>query len=488
MGDFCSLSATELVALMRKREASSREVVAAFLARIEATNPAFNAIVSRRPDDDVLREADAADRALSAGEKVGALHGLPHAIKDTADTAGLRSTYGSPLFADHVPREDGLAVARVRRAGAIVVGKTNVPELGLGSHTYNSIFGATGNAWNPGYSAGGSSGGAAVAVAQRMLPVADGSDLGGSLRNPAGWNNVFGFRPSQGRVPAWPRHDAFHAQLVTEGPIARTAADLALLLTVQSGYDPRAPLSIAEPVGDWAGPLDTEVHGRRVAWLGDLGGHLSMEPGVLSVCDGALSLLDDAGLAVDAVAPAFDWATLWRAFVVLRQFSLGASFGTAFADPAARALMKPEFQWELSEALRLTVADLQRATVDRTRWYDAVLSLFDDYDYLALPSAQVFPFPIGDTWPAEVAGREMDSYHRWMEVSVPGTMSGCPVVSIPAGFGGDHDFPMGLQMIGRPRDDLSLLQLARFWEQAAPWPGLTPPDPSITRDGAAPPP
>ena len=309
MADLHTLGAAELVGMMRAREVSSHEVVSAFLERIEALNPSFNAIVSRRPDDEVLREADAADRAVSAGDDVGPLHGLPHAIKDTADAAGLRSTYGSPLFADHVPTEDGLAVARVRHAGAIIVGKTNVPELGLGSHTYNSIFGATGNAWDPAYSAGGSSGGAAVAVAQRMIPFADGSDLGGSLRNPAGWNNVFGFRPSQGRVPGWPRLDAFHAQLVTEGPIARGAADLALLLTVQSGYDPRAPLSLAETAEGWAKPLDVDLAGRRVAWLGDLGGQLPMEPGVLSVCEGALSSLEDSGLTVDPVTPAFDWGS-----------------------------------------------------------------------------------------------------------------------------------------------------------------------------------
>ena len=480
MVDLCTLGAAELVGMMRAREVSSHEVVGAFLARIADLNPAFNAIVSRRPDNEVLREAEAADRALSAGDDVGPLHGLPHAIKDTADTAGLRSTYGSPLFADQVPTEDGLAVARVRRAGAIIVAKTNVPELGLGSHTYNPIFGATGNAWNPAYSAGGSSGGAAVAVAQRMVPMADGSDLGGSLRNPAGWNNVFGFRPSQGRVPGWPRRDAFHAQLVTEGPIARDAADLALLLTVQSGYDPRAPLSLSEAAADWAAPLDVDLGGRRVAWLGDLGGHLPTEPGVLAVCEDALSLLDDSGLAVDAISPTFDWQKLWRCFVVLRQFSLGVGFGGAFADPALRAMMKPEFQWELSEALQLTVADVQQAAVDRTQWYDDMLELFEDYDYLALPSAQVFPFPIEDTWPTEIAGRPMDSYHRWMEVSVPGTLSGCPVVSIPAGFGGAHDLPMGLQMIGRPRDDRSLLQLARWWEQRAPWVQLAPPEPSAT--------
>ncbi|HMK10231.1 MAG TPA: amidase [Acidimicrobiales bacterium] len=462
--------------MIRSRAVSSREVVTAFLDRIAALNPAFNAIISRRPDDEVLREADAADRALLSGVDVGALHGLPHAIKDTANTAGIRSTYGSPLFADQVPHEDGLAVGRVRRAGAIFIGKTNVPELGLGSHTYNPIFGATGNAWNPAFSAGGSSGGAAVAVAQRMLPMADGSDLGGSLRNPGGWNNVFGFRPSQGRVPSWPRTDAFFAQLVTEGPIARCAADLALLLGVQSGPDPRAPLSLHDTV-DWSAPLDTDLTGRKVAWLADLGGHLPMETGVLSVCEGALTTLADVGLTVEAATPQFDWGRLWRCFVVLRQLGLGGDLWVAYTDPTLRQLMKPELQWELSEAAKLDVSDVQRAIVDRTSWYDAVLRLFDEFDYLALPSAQVFPFPIEQTWPKAIAGRTMDSYHRWMEVAVPGTLSGCPVVSIPAGFGGEHDLPIGLQMIGRPRDDWSLLELVRCWEQLAPWVARIPPGP-----------
>ena len=309
-----------------------------------------------------------------------------------------------------------------------------------------------------------------MAVSQRMLPIADGSDLGGSLRNPAGWNNVFGLRPSQGRVPSWPRSDAFFAQLVTEGPIARSASDLALLLGVQSGEDLRAPLSLPTTPGPAHDALlDVDLRGRRIAWLADLGGHLPMEAGVLSVCEAALKVMTDAGLRVDAITPTFNWTRLWRCFVVLRQFSLGGDLAGAFADLAVRELMKPELQWELSEALELTVADVQRAAVTRTSWYDAVLALFEEFDYLALPSAQLFPFPIGETWPTTVAGRAMDSYHRWMEVVVPGTLSGCPVISVPAGFGGEHDLPIGLQVVGRPRDDLSLLQLARWWEQRAPW-------------------
>lgn len=479
MADLTDHAAHELAAMIRARDVSSREVVAAFLARIDVVNPRVNAIISRRPDDEVLAEADLADRMVAAGDDVGPLHGLPHAVKDTATTAGLRTTFGSPMFADHVPEADGLAVSKLRSAGAIFIGKTNVPELGLGSHTYNSVFGATGNAWNPAFSAGGSSGGAAVGVALRMLPMADGSDLGGSLRNPAGWNNVFGLRPSQGRVPVWPRADAFYSQLVTEGPIARTAADLALLLGVQSGADPRAPLSLGDPldVSALARPeaeVDA-VSGRRVAWLGNLGGHLSMEDGVLAVCEGALSVMTSGGVDVEPLVPAFDWHRLWRSFVVLRQLGIGSDYAAAFADTETRALMKPELQWEISQSLALTVADVQQAMRDRTGWFDTALRLFGEFDYLALPSAQVFPFPIDETWPARIGEQAMDSYHRWMEVVVPGTLSGCPVISIPGGFGGPHGLPMGVQMIGRPRDDLSVLQLARWWEQAAPWPAMTPP-------------
>ena len=461
--------------MIRMRDVSAREVVEAFIARIDALNPTYNAIVSRVPHDEVVRAADAADRAVHANEAIGPLHGLPHAVKDTASTRGIRTTLGSPLFADNVPTHDGLAVARMRRSGAIFLGKTNVPELGLGSHTYNPIFGATGNAWNPAFSAGGSSGGASVAVALRMLPIADGSDLGGSLRNPAGWNNVFGLRPSQGRVPLWPRQDAFMAQLVTEGPIARTAEDLALLLTVQSGYDERAPLSLADEPGGWMAPLDVDLSGRRIAWLGDLGGHLAMEPGVLPLCERALALLADAGLVVEPQAPDFEWERVWRSFVVLRQFSLGADLGAAFADPSMRDKMKPELQWELTHAAALDVRDVQRAVLDRTSWYDVAVRLLTDFDYLALPSAQLFPFPIDQAWPTEIAGRTMDSYHRWMEVVTPGTLSGCPVISIPAGFD-ERGLPMGIQLIGRPRNDLSLLQLARLHEQVAPWSRLVPPE------------
>ncbi|MGC3986051.1 MAG: amidase [Pseudorhodoferax sp.] len=472
--EICTLPARRLAALVRSRALSSREVVSAFLQQIDALNPRFNAIVSLVDRDQVLAQADAADAAVARGDAVGPLHGLPQAIKDTAAARGIRSTFGSPLFADNVPAVDAIVAERMRAAGAIFIGKTNVPEFGLGSHTYNPIFGATRNAWVPELSAGGSSGGAAVALALRMLPVADGGDMGGSLRNPAGFNNVLGFRPSQGRVPYWPRTDAFLGQLVTEGPMGRSADDLALLLSVQAGYDRRAPLSIDSPVPDWHGRLDRDFKGARIGWLGDLGGHLPFEDGILGLCEQALQGFATAGLQVAPVAGDFDWSRIWRAFVVLRQVGIVGNLGAAYDRPEARALMKPELQWEITQGRALQVADVQRALADRTAWYDHLLGLFERHDFLALPTAQVFPFPVGQHWPREIAGRGMDSYHRWMEVVTPGTLSGCPVISLPVGFG-PGGAPMGVQIIGRPRDDLSVLQLTHLYEQLSPWLTMTPP-------------
>ena len=284
-GDICRLSAIELAGAIRRKKLSVREVVTAFLDRIEAVNPQVNAIVSLRDRGDILREADAAD-ARQASE-TGTLFGLPIAIKDLASTTGLRTSFGSPIFADFVPQEDDFFVERIRNAGAIIIGKTNVPEFGLGSNTYNNVFGPTLNAFDPALTAGGSSGGAAVALALDMVPVADGSDFGGSLRNPAGWNNVYGFRPSQGLVPAGPDLEVFHAQMGVEGPMGRNVADMALLLDVQAGYHPQAPLSYEKP-GSFLEGLAPPSTGGRVAWFGDLGGHLPIEAGILDLCEAAL--------------------------------------------------------------------------------------------------------------------------------------------------------------------------------------------------------
>ncbi|WP_343033870.1 amidase [Aurantimonas aggregata] len=455
----CRLGATQLAALLTKGEVSSREIATSFLEHIDSVNPAHNAIVSLRNRDAILAEADAADERLRAQGPDGLLHGLPIAIKDLAATRGLRTTFGSPIHADFVPDADSLTVERIRAAGAIIIGKTNTPEFGLGSHTYNPVFGTTRNAFDPRLSAGGSSGGAAAALALRMLPVSDGSDMGGSLRNPAGYNNVYGMRPSQGRVPNAGSEDLFYSQLSTDGAMARSVADLAGLLAIEAGPDPRAPLALQDGLS-W----EPGVHARpgRIAWLGDLGGHLPMEAGVLDVCERALARLADAGCTVEPVTPAFDWERLWSAFVVLRQFSIAGKYGPLYDDPATRDLLKPEMRWEIESGRRLGVEALYAAARTRTAWYLECLRLFEAFDALALPSAQLFAFDAEWHWPRDIAGQAMDSYHRWMEVVAPGTLSGCPVISLPAGFHRSNR-SMGLQLIGRPRDDARLLGLAELY-------------------------
>lgn len=448
--------------MLAAKDVSSVEVVGAHLDQIGRLNPAHNAIVSLRPREEILREAAEADDARARGA-AGALLGLPVAFKDLQPTEGLKTTFGSPLFADFVPEEDSLTVARVRAAGAIVIGKTNTPEFGLGSHTYNTVFGRTKNAFDPRLSAGGSSGGAAVSLALRMLPIADGSDFGGSLRNPGAFNNVFGLRPSLGRVPNVPSKDGFFAQMSTDGPMARTVEDLALMLSVMAGDDPRSPLALGETFdARLPGPAATP----RVAWLGDLGGRLPTEPGVLGVCEAALKALEPAGWRIEPVTPGFDFASLWRAFVVLRQFAALGSHG-AYRGEAGWEKLKPEMQWELNEGFKLSADDVSRAAAVRSAWRDVALALLGTYDALALPSAQVFPFPVELDWPKSIAGAPMDSYHRWFEVAAPASMTGFPAVNVPAGFAPDGR-PMGLQLIGRPRGEAALLALAAAYEKAAP--------------------
>jgi amidase len=461
------MGAVELSAAIQEKSCSVHEVVTAFLDRIDEVNPHVNAIVSLRPRAELLDEADAADRAIATGEGGGPLFGLPMAVKDLAQTKGLRTTFGSPLFTRHVPDVDDFFVERQRAAGAIIIGKTNVPEFGFGSNTYNPVFGATLNAFDHGLTAGGSSGGAAVALALHMLPVADGSDMGGSLRNPAAYNDIYGFRPSQGRVPAGPSPDAFVSQMGVEGPMGRGVRDMALLLSVQAGHDPRAPLSLDGRI-DFLGGLAPRVHGKRIGWLGDLDGHLAMEPGILGLCEDALKRLEAAGAIVEPVMPGFDFEALWRAFVTLRQFTSGSALKPHYDDPETRALLKPEAIWEVEGSLALSAADIHAASCVRTAWHRHVVERFETYDALALPTAQAFPFPVGRHWPDEIAGRRMDSYHRWMEVTTPATMAGCPAVNVPVGFDAEGR-PMGMQLIGAPRGDLDLLRLAMAYEEITPW-------------------
>jgi amidase len=480
----CRLDAVDLSRTIHRRDASCREVMGAHLARIARLNPRFNAIVSLRDEADLLAEADRCDAILARGESLGWMHGFPHAVKDLEPTAGLRTTWGSPLFRDHVPVDDSLLAARIRSAGAIVIGKTNVPEWGLGSQTYNPVFGPTRNAYDPSKTCGGSSGGAAAGVALRMLPVADGSDMGGSLRNPAGFSNVFGLRPSRGRVPKWPAEDVFFSQLSTEGPMARTVPDLAALLGTLSGPDPRQPLSLPADPSIAAAALAREPghwRGRRIGWLGDLGGHLATEPQVLPICERALRDLEALGCAVEATPLGFDPEVVWRCFTTLRAWSLAGRFDAYRRDPALWPQLKPEARWEVEQGLRLTGPDLFRAATARSAWYQHLRGLFERFDWLALPTAQCLPFDVERHWPSELAGRKMDSYHRWMEVVAGVTLAGVPAISVPAGFG-DGNLPLGLQLIGRPNGDLELLELAHAYDLATRWVARYPPPATLTGD------
>jgi len=460
-----SWTAGRLSAAIHARDVSCREVMQATLARIDALNPTYGAIVSRVDPEALLAQADTHDALLARGESRGWLHGMPQAIKDIAPVAGLPCTSGSPLLTRFIPKEDGLLAQRMKAAGCIVIGKTNVPEFGLGSHTFNTVFGATGNAYDPARSAGGSSGGAAVALATRMLAVADGSDFMGSLRNPAGWNNIFGLRPSQGRVPMWPAQDVWISQLGTEGPMGRSVDDVARLLAVQAGWDARCPLSIAGDGSAFLADLQTDLTGRRVGWLGDLNGHLPMEAGVLDACQQGLGRLRDIGCDVDQAELPMAPEKVWDCWLVWRRALVASRIAPFLTQGANREKIKPEALWEHDQGAALTGPELLAASGTRTLLLQQLLALFETFDVLALPSAQVWPFDQALRWPTEIAGRPMDTYHRWMEVVILPTLAGLPAISVPTGFNGDG-LPMGLQLIGKPQGDFALLQLARGYEAA----------------------
>jgi amidase len=468
-----SLDAVALSAAIRSRQLSCVEVMDAFLDRIDRLNPAVNAIVSLQPGDDLREQARKRDAQLARGEYCGPLHGFPVAIKDLEATAGIRTTLGSPLFKDFVPRTDSIVVERIKRAGAIVIGKTNVPEFGLGSHTFNPVFGATLNAYDQSRTAGGSSGGAAVALALRMMPVADGSDHAGSLRNPAAFNNVFGFRTSFGRVPAdW--REAFMPSLSVHGPMARNVPDLAMLLSVMAGYDPRVPLSNRQDPAQFTQPLKRDFKGARIAWLGDFGGYLSFEPGVLDLCRRALKPFQDLGCMVDEAWPDYPVDQVWKSWLKLRAWQVGAFLKEAYADPARRGLIKPEAQWEIENGSKVTAYHIADASAVRSAWYHAVRAMFEKYDLLIAPSAQVFPFDASIRWPKEINGRAMDTYHRWMEVAIPITMSGCPALGVPAGFDA-RGLPMGIQIVGPNHAETNCMQLAHAYDEASHWVRSNPP-------------
>jgi len=444
MDEVCFRSATELARALRAGEVSAREVLDAHLRQIERANPAVNAIVTLVPER-AIAQARAADEALARGDAIGALHGLPMAHKDLVDTAGIRTTYGSPIYADHVPDVDEPFVERMRAAGAILVGKTNTPEFGAGSHTFNPVFGVTRNPYDPTKSAGGSSGGAAAALAAGMIPIADGSDLGGSLRNPASFCNVVGFRPT---IPS----DADPLELSVDGPMARTVEDVALLLEVMTGRD--------------SGSIDTagDVHRVRVAWAPACDGRLPVERAVSSVVDAARPVFDDLGCETIEAYPNLSGAR--EAFFILRALSFAADYGELLAEHRDR--MKATVAWNTEEGLRLTDGDIERARERLKEVRRGAAAFFEHFDYLALPVSQVPPFDADLEYPTEVDGTPMSTYLDWMESCWRITVLGGPAVSVPCGFT-DDGLPIGLQIVGRPGDDAGVLRIARAYETATGW-------------------
>lgn len=472
-----AMTALELSAAIHARTVSCREVMQAYLTRIDRHNPAYNALVALQDHEISLAQADQYDRELTDGNSRGWLHGIPQAPKDLSNAIGFVTSNGSPIFASQRATIDSLNVARARAEGAIIIGKSNTPEFGLGSQTFNEVYGATRNALNPALTAGGSSGGAATALALNLLPVADGSDMMGSLRNPAAFNGIYGFRPSFGRVPSFPVADVFVQQLGVEGPMGRTPQDCARLLATQAGADPRSPLSLP---GDGAGFLaianlsagqlsDKPLAGKTIGWLGDLDGYLATDPGLLDMIAGTLGRLESLGARIEPITLGINPERLWHCWLTLRQGLQGGKLAPLNNNPETRSQLKPEARWEAEQAAKASAADFFAASTERTAWFQAALKLFEKVNFLASPTAQVFPFDLATRWPREINGRPMDTYHRWMESTIPATLGGLPAISIPAGdqrlspFGHSPISPRaiaGLQLIGGPQDDASVLTAA----------------------------
>ena len=464
-GQLTDWTARDLAMAIATRQLSAVEVTTAFLDRIDLVNPRVNAIVGRRDRAAIMADAQSADHAVASGATLGPLHGLPHAVKDLEPVAGLAWTQGSPIYAHQVAGHDGMVAERLRRAGVTFVGKTNTPEFGLGSHSYNPVWGVTRNPWNPALSAGGSSGGAAVALATHMLPLADGSDYGGSLRNPAGWNNVFGFRTSLGRIATEGRDDWLMAPSVT-GPMARNVGDLALMLSVMAGWDARMPLAMESDAQALRAVDPAAMKGKRIAWSGDFGGKVPFDPGVLDVCRQAVDRFAAMGAHVEQAVPDYPVADVWRAFVGLRHFHTGAGMLPLYHDATLRAQLKPEALWEIEGGLSLSAYDVAALSAIHTGWSRAVAALLRRYDYWIVPTAQVFPFPVEQHWPKAVGGQTMQAYHEWMQAVCLVTLSGCPSLAVPAGFS-PAGLPMGVQIIAPVHGEAACLAAAAAYEVAA---------------------
>lgn len=454
-----SLTARQLADGLRRRDFSSREVLADHLGQIERLNPAVNAVVSLDIEG-AERAAAEADRRCASGAPLGVLHGLPISFKDTHATSGLRTTYGSPLYADHVPTADDEIVRRIQAAGAIRVGKTNVPEFATGSHTFNRVFGPTRNPYALDRSAGGSSGGAAAALATGMQPIADGSDMGGSLRNPASFCNVVGLRPTPGRV-ADPTTMLGFSPLAVGGPMARTVDDVALLLSVVAGPHRDDPLSLSEDPSVLEHARSSELPGLRVAWAPTLGGRVAVERRVLDVLEPAVAVFEGLGAQVEYACPDLDGAD--HTFRTLRAAEFDALWGALLVTRPAD--FKPDLAWNIREGNHLSGRDITSAFTELTRLQRAAHTFFDEYDVLLAPVSQVAPFDVDLAWPEDIDGVPQDTYLDWMAASYLITILGVPALSVPAGFTPDG-LPVGLQIITRARTESALLAVAAAFEAA----------------------
>ncbi|MDQ1470556.1 MAG: amidase [Bryobacterales bacterium] len=452
------LSAVEMARLIRTKELSAREALVAHLKQIERINPTVNAVVTLVPEMAAQAAAEA-DERQARNEPLGPLHGLPVAHKDLMETRGIRTTFGSPLYKDHISTQDDPVVERMRCAGAIILGKTNTPEFGAGSQTFNEIFGATRNPWDLTKTCGGSSGGAAVALACGMVPVATGSDTGGSLRNPAAFCNVVGFRPSVGRVPN-PDAALAWSTLNTSGCMARSVADLALVMSAIAGPDPRAPLSLPESGELFARPLERSFKGVRVAWFRDLGG-VPFDSRVRTVVDAHRAMFESLGCIVEEAEP--DFAPAEIAFRILRAWNSATTYGELLrAHPNG---FKDTLRNEIEEGLRLTGVEIARAEVAHGQLWRRFQGFLGNYEYFILPTTQLPPFDVYTPYPTEIAGVRFDSYIDWMKSCWYISATGNPAVSVPGGFT-PEGLPVGVQIVGRDREDFSVLQLAYAFEQA----------------------
>ena len=454
----CFLTATEIVKKIRKGEISAVQTMEAHLAQIERINPQVNAIVTLVPEL-ALEEARKADEKQAKGGNVGPLHGLPIAHKDLVPTKGIRTTFGSLVFQDFIPEEDALLVERLREGGAVMLGKTNTPEFGAGSQTFNRVFGVTRNPYDLSKTCGGSSGGAAVSVACRMLPIADGSDLGGSLRNPTNYCNVVGFRPSVGRVPSWPNESGWNSFAV-DGPIARTVEDTALMLSVLAGPDSRSPICLPESGSIFRQPLERNLKGVRIAWSPDLGG-LPVDSRVTETLEAQRHVFEDLGCIVEEGFPDFSDAD--AIFKTFRAWFYELKLASLL--PEHREKFKETVVWNIESGMKLSGPELGRAEVKRTALFHRVREFMQDYDFLALPVSQVPPFPLEQEYVSEINGLQMGTYLDWMRSCYFISVTGQPAISVPCGFTAEG-LPVGLQLMGRPQDDLGVLQLANAFEKA----------------------